>query len=376
MMERTDTAEALNVLQVVPSFDPSFGGPVSSAYSVALAYQEFGVEVRSVGLGVPEAHWDRDESIGFNGWQLSSSKRHVATVSFSLLWWLWRNVRRYDYIHVHYSRGLALIFVPLIARARSVPYVIQTHGMCEPWQGVPRLVDELLTWPALRAASRVLVLNAHEAESLQRRANLSNCEVLYNSVAEVSGVDDRAGDHSRKLLFCSRLHPRKGLATFLTVAQRVQAIDSSVEVHVVGADEGALSMARESALRLELSVHFHGGLDRKQVRREMLGSTVLLHPAPREPFGLSMIEAMSLGLPVVASGSSALSDVFLEYGAALLVGDGDYDVWTESTLDVLYRPEVRDILVEGGRRLVRDQFSISSLSAKLKELALNVVGQR
>ncbi len=53
----------------------------------------------------------------------------------------------------------------------------------------------------------------------------------------------------------------------------------------------------------------------------LAGASILLAPAPREPFGLSVVEAMAHGLPVVAAGGGAHLETVGDDGLLFPRGD-------------------------------------------------------
>ncbi|MDL5159178.1 glycosyltransferase family 4 protein [Actinomycetospora termitidis] len=353
------------LLQVLPTYDPAFGGPVSAALGVSASYEGVeGVTLTTVGCGPAGAGWTRHDTVSRRAFAPPVA-RHVLSVSPGLLAWVARRVRRFDLVHVHFNRGLVMIWIPLLARLARVPYVLQTHGMCRPWTGPLALVDRLFTRPAIRHAHAVFVLGAAEREQILGIVPGANVVEVHNAVRSPDAVDAGPRPGGPRLLFCARLHPRKGLDRFLDVVERLAPEHPGLEGHVVGADEGALAAARERVAAAGLPVTFHGGLDRDGVDAWMARCDVLLHPAPREPFGMSMIEAFAAGLPVVAARSSELAGVFAAEGAALLPDDGSVEDWVDATRRVLVEPATADALRVGGRAVLERHFSRASLTRTL-----------
>ncbi len=358
----------VRVLQVLPTFDPAFGGPVSAALGVTRSYEGVdGITLTTVGTGRPGPSWTPFRTVGMRSWTSPRGPRHVLTVSWPMLRWLVGNLRSADLVHIHYQRSLLMVWVPLLARLAGVPYVLQTHGMCSPWSGPRALVDRLFTRPALRGARSICVLNPGERDEMARLAPDTRAVIVHNAVPTVQLARPDTGTGSR-LLFCARLHPRKGLAVFLEVVTRLVAERPDLEAHVIGADEGALPAARRLVALRGLPVVFHGGMDRDEVDRWMTSCDVLLHPAPREPFGMSMLEAFAADLPVVAAASSQLAGVFAEEDAALLPADDDVAAWTDAVVAALDDEVLRARLRAGGRRVLERHFSPASLTGVLTDV--------
>jgi GT2 family glycosyltransferase/glycosyltransferase involved in cell wall biosynthesis/2-polyprenyl-3-methyl-5-hydroxy-6-metoxy-1,4-benzoquinol methylase len=77
----------------------------------------------------------------------------------------------------------------------------------------------------------------------------------------------------------------------------------------------------------------------------------LLHPSLYEGFGFPIIEAMSAGLPVIAGNNSAQAEIAGE--AALLVNPGHVEEIAEAILRIERDSELRNGLIERGRRVCR-----------------------
>ena len=103
----------------------------------------------------------------------------------------------------------------------------------------------------------------------------------------------------RRLVFAGRLHPEKAPQTALDVLAHLMADGLPAELSVLGAGPLEASL-RARAGRERLPVRFLGHLsDRGQLSRQLAAADVALCPGPRETFGLSVLESMASGTPVI-----------------------------------------------------------------------------
>lgn len=93
-------------------------------------------------------------------------------------------------------------------------------------------------------------------------------------------------------------------------------------------------------------IEFTGPLPDEQMYRIVKNAAALLHPCPLEGFGLPVIEAMSLGTPVITANAGAVAEAAGD--AALLISPIEADKWREAmdqiTFDIFRQP-----LIEKGR---------------------------
>jgi GT2 family glycosyltransferase/glycosyltransferase involved in cell wall biosynthesis len=105
----------------------------------------------------------------------------------------------------------------------------------------------------------------------------------------------------------------------------------------------------------------------------LAGAAVLLAPAPEEPFGLSVVEAMAHGLPVVAAGGGAHLETLGEVG--LLFTPGDVEAAAAALVALADDPVVRRSV--GHRLRVRQQerFTLARHAEQLESLYRSVIAR-
>ncbi|MFF5636143.1 glycosyltransferase [Streptomyces sp. NPDC012825] len=217
------------------------------------------------------------------------------------------------------------------ARRARVPSVMVSHetadGVLRTW-GVPpalaaRAADRLNRRTAWAFARVVCTTEWAEREFVRIGAR--------NVVRAPLGVDpdrcrpDRrdaatraryAGGERVLLLLCSRLSVEKRPGAALDALEELRA--SGVAAALVVAGDGPLRAALERRAReRRLPVRFVGHLaDREALADLQAAADVCLAPGPAETFGLSALEALACGTPVVVSASSALPEVVGTAGVA------------------------------------------------------------
>jgi glycosyltransferase involved in cell wall biosynthesis len=170
------------------------------------------------------------------------------------------------------------------------------------------------------------------------------------SAEEVARVRMELGLEKPYIVHVGSLQPRKNLGLLMD-ALRVLKGKGRLNHQLVLAGmsgwlEGPIFQAVRD-LRLVDDVVFLGMVPAVQLPALMCGADVLALPSLYEGFGLPLVEAMSCGVPIIASDISSIPEVV---GAAgILVPPGDVDGWADALDDVLQHPE-------RGRALVREGF--------------------
>lgn len=114
----------------------------------------------------------------------------------------------------------------------------------------------------------------------------------------------------KNVLFIGRLAPQKGLAFLLDTAERVLQFDRNVKFIVAGDGESLADVVTSVCERkLENNVLFTGWVNSEQKKQLYRSSDLFVMSSPSEPFGLTPLEAVISGVPVISSKQCGFLDV-------------------------------------------------------------------
>jgi glycosyltransferase involved in cell wall biosynthesis len=272
----------------------------------------------------------------------------------------------YDVAHVHLCRDLVTTLATRTLHKAGVPIVTQTHGMLTAASNPGFSVfDRVLMRPALARVSRSLLLWPGEQEQLDSVLGRPARTTLVRNAVDV-GAHSWSPSDPRVVLFAARLHPRKQPRLFVRLAQRVHREFPEVQFVLAGPDQGEEIAARAliSSLGLASAVRVTGGMPREELLELMATSTVYVLPSLDEPFPISALEAMAIGVPTVLTAQSGVSELAARRGAAR-IGVPDLDGMTDAVLEVLRSPEQQRELSKLGREMCATDVSPDSLGAAL-----------
>jgi glycosyltransferase involved in cell wall biosynthesis len=244
--------------------------------------------------------------------------RQIPGVGFSghlapgLLRWLSAHAREADVVHVHFARELTVLGAAQVVALRRRPWVAHTHGMVAVSDSplAPPL-DLLATRRLLHAAGRVLALTQEEVRTLHAvDPTLAHVTVLPNGVPPSTERAD-PGREPVDVLFLARLAPRKRPVEFVRAAQLLAARYPHVTFSLCGPDEGEGEEVRRLLARDDAAgrIRVEGPLPPGATAARMARSGIYVLPAVHEPFGMTVVEAMSVGLPAVVVEDCGLADL-------------------------------------------------------------------
>ncbi len=151
----------------------------------------------------------------------------------------------------------------------------------------------------------------------------------------------------------------KGLRFLLEAIAKLRTERDDIHLIVIGKPkEGGQSEATIKELGLEEHIEFVSGVPDQRIVELYSESELAIVPSLYEGFSLPAIEAMSCGIPLIATTGGALPEVTgVDYDSALHVEPGDSDVLAAKMREALDDPELRSRIGANGRRRVMDHWS-------------------
>jgi glycosyltransferase involved in cell wall biosynthesis len=309
----------LKILQMVHTLDPSVGGVAAAVLELSRGLARRGHKIDIVVLDEPSASWIEDVDINLHALGSGLTSYRYSRV---LLPWLRQHGGDYDRVIVN-GIWQYLSFAAWRRYGGSrIPYHVFPHGMLDPWfkETFPlKHLKKWLYWPwaeyrVLRDAAAVIFTS--EEERLQARKSFW----LYRAREKVSPLGVEASpilpnanteflsrypqlQNTRNFLFLGRLHPKKGCDILLDAFARLSSRESTSLI-LAGPDQiGWETNLRSQAARLNLTdrVVFTGMLQGNMKRGALASADAFILPSHQENFGISVVEALAAGVPVLIS---------------------------------------------------------------------------
>jgi L-malate glycosyltransferase len=291
--------------------------------------------------------------------------------------------RPYDLIHQYNPVDVGLTaFLP----SGPAPILLGPHPAPWPDTTQPRrslawapytAVRAALQWREQRRAAAVLVFVPAGA------ANVRSSRARERILVVPPGIDlevfhpARLGEQPEQpsVLFLGGLERRKGVDTLLDAFETVAPSRPGVQLRLAGS--GSLESAiRERAAREPLAgrVALLGRVSREEVPALLRSSTLLAVPSRGEPFGMSALEALASGLPVVATDAGGVAELVPD-GGNRKVPPGDPAALARALEELLaLAPEERAALGARNRALA-ETYSWKAAVDRMEEVYAEVTGR-
>jgi glycosyltransferase involved in cell wall biosynthesis len=284
---------------------------------------------------------------------------------------------RPEVIHNHMYRAELVgtrAALALAAAGRPRPFVVGTVHSSRVRSPEDREVLRALT---PRMDHLIAVSRAMEQKIADERPSHVPVSLIYN------GVDLVRYDHtdpcctlreeyglseaSQIVGVVARLEHEKGHPTLLDAWPRVVRRVPNARLLVVGEGSRREELeAQAAALGIAGTVVFTGRRDDVPAVTAALDVAVL--PSYREAQGLTILEAMALSRPVVASAVGGIPEVIENGRTGLLVPPHDPDALAAAIIHLLTDHAYADMLAKGGHDLVHERFCVELMVQAIEEI--------
>ena len=380
----------MRILHVIPDLAPATGGPVTAALGLAEAQAAAGhyVAIAASDYGLNKAPEAKGVTVHlfpcrYKPWRWSPElgrflEQEVAGYDIVLIESLWQ--------YPSLSAGRA-------CRAAGIPYLVSPNGMLDMWSLAQkawkkkpylRLVEgaNLLGAAAIHLTSDGELVNSklHGWRIPKVVIPLGLSETKYKALPSQTDFYQRFPElvGQRIILFLGRLHYKKqpdvAIKAFNEVCRnadgwRLVLAGDGEPVYVAG-----LKALAEN-LGIAERVLFTGLLQGRAVTEAYCAASVFVLPSWQENFGLSAVEAMAAGCPVIVSNRMDLATEIAEAEAGLVVEPNVED--TANALNHLLTKEtLRREMGSAGQRLVKENFTWDKSARAFTEIFEDILSGR
>jgi phosphatidyl-myo-inositol alpha-mannosyltransferase len=204
-----------------------------------------------------------------------------------------------DVLHLHEPLVPSVSFLAL--RTGAAPAVGTFHAATEKSLGYRAarrvlfpMAERLTVRTAVSPAARALVAQYFPGDYVLTPNGVDVSRFERARARRTSAPDDK-----KKILFLSRIEPRKGLQTLIQALATMRDLDVSLEIVGTGPQERA---CRALAKTLLVEAEFRSGMSDDEVAEAYAHADVFCAPGVGgESFGIVLLEAMAAGTPVICS---------------------------------------------------------------------------
>jgi glycosyltransferase involved in cell wall biosynthesis len=278
---------------------------------------------------------------------------------------------------------LVYLFTGKLQTVVLVQNVLTNHRLLQ--NPILRRLDNVLARIFLSQATLVLTNSAHTRDvALARGVDPAKARVVYcgfddpprtpNVVCGASGPQNGAV----RILFVGQCEPYKGIDVLLRAAAHLERGTSDFQLDIVGNTASNPVYAAHlgqivEAEQLDGRVRFWGHIGEKaELGRFYACADIFVLPSRQEGFGIVLLEAMSVGLPIVATKAGAIPELVEDGRHGLLVPPDDPQALAQAIQKLCDSPGLRAEYGRNGRARARHMREFYSWEAVGERVLTNL----
>jgi glycosyltransferase involved in cell wall biosynthesis len=381
---------AMKLLHIIDTLSPVTGGPPEAVRQLVSAYVTIGGDVEIVTLDNSAEAFLRDVPCRLH----TLNQTSLGRFAFSPRLWTWlrENASRFDGMVMNGIWSFPGVALRHAALRAKIPYGIFVHGALDPWfnrQYPLKHLKKKIYWPVQHAVLRDASAVFFTSEVERDLACSSFYSARWNSVVVPYGITDPTLNWShpaplieefyralpglrgrRFLLFLARIHEKKGCDLLVQAFAKLAPLVPDVDLVMAGPDqEGMQASLKDMAERLGIAgrVHWPGLIGGKVKWGALVACDAFILPSHQENFGISVVEALAVGRPVLISNQVNIWPEIQTHGVGL-VDDDTYE-GTERLLRRWFElpPPERDAMAARARPCFAARFEMNRTASMIRE---------
>lgn len=384
----------MKILHITPYFYPAwaYGGTCRAAWEVARATARRGHTVTAFTTDSLNAHqratpeMEMVEGVGIHRFPNLSNRLAWARLFMPLTMplHLEQALRQADVVHLHeYRSALAAMALPVLKRLHK-PFILTAQG------GVPLLLgrfalkryyDSFVGRPLLKAACRLHALNPMEAAQYVAAGGHSdqifiapNC-INTAEYRELPTSNSFRAKHNISasaplVLFLARINKIKGVDFLVSAFAELAKVRPDSILALAGPDDGYLTdvQVQVRLLGLEDKVRYVGYVDGQAKLEAYQAADVYVLPSNYEILGITLLEALACGTPVITTDRCGLADDLTTHQLGSVVTYGDVGALSVQLDNALEKHSDTSAKAERRRAFVLKNYDWDAVAVRWEEV--------
>lgn len=387
---RTD--QPLRLLLVNYEFPPMGGGAANATYNTAVQLAARGHQVHVLTSRL-HGQMTTEHYRGVHIYRVISKRRSLLqcgilgalTFVISAAWAQRRLCKENDFDVCHYYFGLPTGLLAIYAGwIRKIPYVVSLRGSDVPgyddarWPLKPlhRLLRPLLRQIWSRS-SAVVALSDDLRKMAQDTAPNQRIEIIGNAIDwQKFPVGERSFVKGPLRLVCvCRMVRRKGIEYLLDAMVKLQPLGFTLDL--IGSGERVAEIRAEISKRdLKQAVRLLGYVSQENLATYYNDADVMILPSLAESFGQVLLEAMSCGLPVIATRVGGIPETIVDGKSGVLVPPASAHDLYEAARDLAADPQLRRRMSEYNAQIARSVYRWERIAEQYEQQYQRIVPRR
>lgn len=175
--------------------------------------------------------------------------------------------------------------------------------------------------------------------------------------------------NTKTIITTSRLVPKNGVEDLIEAMRYLPTHYKHYKLLIVGSGPLEASLkSRVESEELGNRITFVDEVSHEKLPQYLWASDILCRPSLSEGFGISFIEAMAAGLPVIATPVGGIPDLLRDKETGLFCKVNDPKSIADAVLLLEEQPALRETIIAGALRMVREKYDWNLIAQQMHEV--------
>lgn len=295
---------------------------------------------------------------------------HFTIISYArailiLPWILMRPSLKVVHIHTA-SRGsfLRKSIIVHIARLFNKKVILHIHSgeFLKFYNRVDKLRKAYIRY-TLRKSLVIALAKSWKKNIMEILGNKGDVRILYNPI-ETREINNTG--KTKDILFLGLLREKKGVFDLIEAVKKLDDLDFRLLLGGTGDSERVKKEIKGTPS--ENKVKLLGWVAGEKKRKTMRGSCIYVLPSYFEGLPISVLEAMSYGIPVISTPVGGIPEAVEDGKSGFLIQPGDTKALAEKISYLIRNPRIREKMGKEGHRIAKERFDIKKIAGQLQEI--------
>ena len=380
----------MKILHIISSLDEKYGGPSILLPELCLRQKENNVDVNIITTYLSNESLTFKDKILNKGLNLKIFKVFTKyRFSIPLILWFFKNLRNYEVIHIHgiYRFPVDLAFI--IAFLHGNKFIFSPHGSLDPYLFnrsdnkfiglfLKKLIHLILYFPLKKA---LFHFTAEDEKRLCMLKNIVTKSFVIPPIAfEMEKTDILNKNHLKSILkisketfligYIGRLHEKKNIDTLIKAFNKI-SLETRADIGLFilgpGSKEYRNFLEKIIDKTKNNNIFLFEQKPHNEIKELMYGLDLYALPSHSENFGITIIEALSVGTPVLISDKVNIYENIKNYNCGIIVKN-ELNSIIAGLSELINNPKNLKLMRKNSLNFIKSEYSWDSIIPKYKKM--------
>jgi glycosyltransferase involved in cell wall biosynthesis len=389
----------LKILVVSESISSDTGGGRSGILGVCSALMKCGHDITLITSGLDEIDIKNPSGINIvEHIKVLYFKPFLTllgtSISFSALYYLFRQVKKYDLVLVHSLYKVHSTFASFVSYKYKIPYIIRPHGTLDLF-----LISRRRSFLKKLFINYFEKKNFYHASAIQfsselEKKNAKKFISIFNSIIVPEGINQEAmykrkvsyeynhrfkkiNSNQINIIYLGRFHEKKGLFLLINGFSYIAAKFPRAKLILAGSGDSEYTKKVNDLIiktNLGSQISVTGFLNESDKLSLLNSADIFALPSYGENFGLSVVEAMSFSIPVVISDKVGIFEAVNDAQAGFIVKCNANSV-ARALEKLVSEKSLRYRLGKNAKKLSEEKYNLANMGQIMSKFYIKLVNE-